>query len=444
MRNQFFAFVLVLLCAGAGFADSGKTNSTLEVLAHNAVSADAAESTAAIEELRSRGPQGLDSLLGAYVDEVKRRREGASTSPSVHWQVIASAIDRVAAQRDAYASGLYWYTDLDQAKAAARESGKPILSLRLLGRLDEELSCANSRFFRITLYANTEISRVLRERFILHWESVRPVPKVTIDFGDGRKLERTLTGNSIHYVLDSDGSPIDAIPGLYGPAAFLRELQQADQLASSLRSAKRDLERDAVLRSHHQGRLRELSTKWSLDLANAGVVNPPRRDLTVASSQDNPPRAEIAAPRAVSKALVERPLLRRTSSTRSGVEATSEDEEWARIGRLYAQDARLDDASLTLMRNKNRATYGAPGTTGAFQQAVINLERAIAEDTARNRYTFETTLHQWFAAGTLTKDLRALNEKIYSELFLTPSSDRWLGLLPADSYNGIENEGVGK
>ena len=72
----------------------------------------------------------------------------------------------------------------------------------------------------------------------------------------------------------------------------------------------------------------------------------------------------------------------------------------------------------------------------------IYFERAIAEDTARNKYTFETTIHQWFVAGTITKDLHALNEKVYSELFLTPSTDPWLGLFPADSYSGLENEGI--
>src|SRR5207302_894835 len=115
-----------------------------------------------------------------------------------------------------FTSRLYWYTDLDQAQAAAKASGKPILTLRLLGRLNEEFSCANSRFFRTVLYANAEVSQRLREHFILHWESVRPVPKVSIDFGDGRKLERTITGNSIHYILDCDGHIIDALPGLYG------------------------------------------------------------------------------------------------------------------------------------------------------------------------------------------------------------------------------------
>src|SRR5690606_2917456 len=110
---------------------------------------------------------------------------------------------------------------LEAAKAAASATGKPILSLRLLGKLTDEYSCANSRFFRTILYANESVSKQLRENYVLHWESVRPVPKVTIDFGDGRTLERTLTGNSIHYVLDAQGRVIDGIPGLYGPGAFI-------------------------------------------------------------------------------------------------------------------------------------------------------------------------------------------------------------------------------
>ena len=76
----------------------------------------------------------------------------------------------------------------------------------MLGKLTDEFSCANSRFFRTALYANKEISDYLRDNFVLHWQSVRPVPRVTVDFGDGRKLERTITGNSAHYVLDAAGS----------------------------------------------------------------------------------------------------------------------------------------------------------------------------------------------------------------------------------------------
>ncbi len=126
---------------------------------------------------------------------------------------------------------LSWFTDLGAAIAAARRTQRPILSLRLLGRLDQALSCANSRFFRRLLYPEPRIHRVLRERFVLHWQSVRAVPIVTIDFGNGKKLTKPITGNSVHLVLDSQGRPVDAIPGLMSADVFLEQLADAEQLA---------------------------------------------------------------------------------------------------------------------------------------------------------------------------------------------------------------------
>jgi hypothetical protein len=127
---------------------------------------------------------------------------------------------------------LYWFTDLDAAVAEARRTKRPILSLRLLGRLDEELSCANSRFFRKSLYVDLAINRMLRDRFVLHWQSVRPVPKVTIDFGGGRTLVKTITGNSVHLVLDSQGRPVDALPGLFSPEVFIQLLKRSAAMAT--------------------------------------------------------------------------------------------------------------------------------------------------------------------------------------------------------------------
>ena len=86
-------------------------------------------------------------------------------------------MDRVSGQYDCAASRLFWYTDFPAAQAEAKRMSKPLLSLRLLGKLDEEFSCANSRFFRTTLYANREVGDYLREHFVLHWKSVRPVPE---------------------------------------------------------------------------------------------------------------------------------------------------------------------------------------------------------------------------------------------------------------------------
>ena len=174
------------------------------------------------------GPSRLAALLDANASEISRMKAGlAAGETRPEWTRLRAAIDAAAHQRDAAWSGLYWYTSLPEALAAAKREGKPVLSLRLLGRLDEELSCANSRFFRTALYANAAISDELRRNWILHWESVRPAPKVTIDFGDGRVLTRTVTGNSLHYVLDVDGHATDVLPGLWGPEDFLRRVRGA-------------------------------------------------------------------------------------------------------------------------------------------------------------------------------------------------------------------------
>ena len=124
-----------------------------------------------------------------------------------------------------------WHTDLTEALAQARRTRRPVLSLRLLGRFDEELTCANSRFFKRMLYPEPRVARLLREAFVLHWQSVRPVPIVTIDFGDGRRITKPLTGNSLHLVIDPAGHPVDALPGLFDQETFLRLLLRAHAIA---------------------------------------------------------------------------------------------------------------------------------------------------------------------------------------------------------------------
>src|SRR3954465_9116645 len=211
MFRRFFAYPLAFLFFSLCLASPVFANSSPDALARLAVSENPSESAPAIAELRALGPEGLTVLFETYAEQIKRALSGQTVNEQ-EWQRVSAALDAVSQQRNSYASGLYWYTDFEQAKEAAKASGKPILSLRLLGNLNEEFSCANSRFFRTVLYANTDVSKYLREHFILHWKSVRPAPRVTIDFGDGRKLERTITGNSIHYVLDSNGLFVDGLP----------------------------------------------------------------------------------------------------------------------------------------------------------------------------------------------------------------------------------------
>jgi hypothetical protein len=451
MRVKLLVFTVVLSVVSSGFADSGRNSKSSEALALEALSDNVKEADAAIAALRAEGTPGLDAFLNAHAAELKSREAAlagnAPRSADQAWQRLSAALDRLCQQRDCYASRLYWYTNLDEAKAAARFSGKPILSLRLLGKLDEELSCANSRFFRIVLYANDEVSAVLRERFILHWQSVRQVPKVTIDFGDGRKLERTLTGNSIHYVLDGEGRPIDALPGLYGPRAFLRELSRVERAVTECKAARTDQERQALLRQYHVARLMQLSAEWQADVATANISSPPSRDVFNPNGGDaRPPRAQVAVGGAITKAAMERPVLRGISSSPRILDPTAEDAAWGNIAALHAQDARLDESSRMLIRAKNLGLYGGsePAARASVERAWNELERAIAKDTVRNEYVLHTKIHEWFVRAAATFDLATLNDRVYAELFLTPASDPWLGLFPGDSYTGIENDGIRK
>jgi hypothetical protein len=348
------------------------------------VAAHAAEFDVAA--LRDQGPAGLQRAID----------DGAP----------ADVIDAVAGQRHASVSHLYWYTDLNRAIEVAAAEGKPILSLRLLGNLTDELSCANSRYFRTTLYAHRRVSAMLREGYVLHWQSVRPVPRVTIDFGNGRTLMRTITGNSIHWILDSQGRPVDALPGVYAADTFMRLLEAAGDEARAV-SALDDADRASQLAAWHDQRLAAMNVAWRQDLAATNLTDQSpltdaqwlliaalRRDdvdfdrpvMSLIERQANPNAAEVM-PRAASKAMVETPLL-----------------SVAMIDRFAGN---------------------------------------IALDTVKNEYNFHRSIHAWFIEdNAAAQSVAQLNERAYDELFRTPSDDPWLGLAPPDAFAALDGGGL--
>jgi hypothetical protein len=454
-RLPAVAFVLMLaLVRSTACGDYAQLR--LLQLAREAVSAETGVARTATAALRAEGPAGLDILLQIHGDALKAHLfPGVPSKPETtddSWARLKTALDAVGAQRDCYASGLYWYTDFEQAMAAAKTAGKPILSLRLLGKLDEEFSCANSRFFRTTLYANTEVSQYLRDHFVLHWKSVRPVPRVTIDFGDGRRLERTITGNSIHYVLDAEGRVIDALPGLYGAREFIRGLERAAQAArqcSNLAAA----EREESLQAYHRGRLNTINAQWTADLARLKLPSA----LTLAGANppasSTPPPAVTAARVAVTKMPAEMPILRRTQPKSGGQGAQSpvdaDDATWAAIADIHADGAQLDPAARNLIRMKGPTAADASALTLGKRQVedpllrtMRNLERSIAEDTVRNEYLLHARIHQWLAMARRPENVEQLNRKVYAELFLTPDSDPWLGLVTPGVFSALENDGL--
>ena len=418
----------------------------LQQLALAAVSADEAAAQDAITRLRSAGPEGLAALASL---QEQYERTAAAGGTAVELRRLRSAMDAVASQRYAWASRLYWHTDIEQARAAAKHLGKPILSLRLLGNLTDEYSCANSRFFRTTLYANAEVSAYLRDHFVLHWQSVRPVPQVTVDFGDGRKLRMTLTGNSIHYVLDAEGNLVDALPGLYGPAAFLRGLHDAETIAKQLADAPAD-ERGNLLTSYHRRQFSALTEAWTTDLREIGVetaqAEAPQPPVRPAAAQGNPRAVDASVIARPKMAIEARPLELLFAGAGRRLAQLTADEHWPRIAERHAADAELDAASVELIRSQRPTAAEAGAEDGRteedrFAEMLASFRDLVALDSVRNEYLLRRQIHEWFLAGQVA-DVDSLNERVYAELFLTPKSDPWLGLLPRGTYTALESDGL--
>jgi hypothetical protein len=371
--------------------------------------------------LRARGPAALDQLLKDNADRIQAHIAGKDRANLAAWHELSATIDAVAQQKDACASGLFWYTNFDEATAVARRDHKPILSLRLLGRLDEDLSCANSRYFRTTLYPDSQIAPYLRDHFVLHWQTVRPAPVITIDFGDGRTIRRTITGNSIHYVMTPDGRVVDGLPGLYGPQAFLRHLKAAEEIAQRAAGAP---DADAILRDYHDEQARAEVEQWKDDLVNLKLIG-----------LDNEPKETLV----------------------SQFSRLTDDATWTRIGQLHADDAKLSPEALALLASKrgginsggakarDAGRLATAKTSSAGENltivAVTNLSVTIPVDTVRNEYTLHRRLHE-FLAQTINANRDSLNTWVYRELFLMPPTDPWLGLSPPDVYSALDNEGV--
>lgn len=417
--------IVVILAAYAGYAIAA--GATKEELARSAVSDDGAASRTAIAELRSMGQKGLDALIAVHSSELERF--SATGEKTDTWQRIASAIDSVAMQKDAYASGLYWYTELEEAKNVADNRNRPILSLRLLGNLNEEYSCANSRLFRSILYSNKALAAYLRENYVLHWRSVRPAPRITIDFGDGRKIERTITGNSIHYILDEHGAIIDALPGLYGPNAFLIYLKQAAAVNRSI-DGYPSADRYRALLRYRKLSFDRIKERRESAMKIAGIsLNEPGGGTDALS----------AAPIAATKmAVVDEISLLRVYDNFARFEPQIDLSDWDKLSEIYIKENGLDAASIAFIRRQNRSSGR---TESEFAGLFAKLDRFISLDTTRNDFLFRTQIYSWLNRSEV-RDLEQFNEMVYGEIFKTPSSDRWLGLYSTDVYTALDGNGV--
>lgn len=409
------------------------------ILAHGILDASPEDAALRAQSLRVYGEAALEALRKTYPNELQelKSRFLAGTPLSERLQRLRDVWRRVCAQEHAFLCELYWHTNLDAALAEARKTKKPVLSLRLLGHLDEELSCANSRFFRALLYPDPRVNRVLRNYYVLHWESVRKVPCVRLDFGDGRVVERTIAGNSIHYLLGMDGQVLDGLPGLYSPLTFTRALNRWRPMCrryNNSPSLKRSQSRDSALAQWHTSQDHEIRRAWDHALKmreRAAQQKIAAQESTARRTTDQAPYVDafVPEPLTVSKSMTERRLLRSLLPELAELEERSSEALWEFVAEWPMYRTELCEASLRLVAEMHEEDNA--------DVVLKNLIQSVSLDTVKNHFGMRRTLHEWLSKSDADRDEEALTQRVYADMFLTPLDDPYLGLIPRDRFAAL-------
>jgi hypothetical protein len=255
---------------------------------------------------------------------------------------------------------------------------------------------------------------------------------VTIDFGDGRKIERTITGNSIHYVIDPKGAIIDALPGMYSPKAFLEFLTGAKSAFNApAQSRTTPKGQYAAFRKANYERLTAERAE-ALRASKINLIEPKEPAAAV-------PTAIEAAPRAVAKMIVtnEISILDAINDDFSKYRPQVSFDDWKKLAALHAADAKIDAAGLAFIRRQTKGTVSEE----QFAGLVKNIEQFVALDTTMNDFVFRARIYGILSENT-ADNLEGINERIYSSVFLTPRSDEWLGLYSPDVYTALDGNGI--
>ena len=183
---------------------------------------------------------------------------------------------------------------------------------------------------------------------------------------------------------------------------------------------------------------------YNRDLASVGGVTPAYITISQPASSvagGSAPSAQAAARVAFGKGIVERPMLNSFQEP--------DDADWAKIAALHQDDAALDNGAQKLIRGKNPTAVEAGRVAMTKYQAedplvstLRNLQRSIAEDTVRNEYDLHTKIHQWFMNGTAPTDPKPAQFQGLCRTVPDPGIRSWLGLVPANTFTGLDDNGL--
>ena len=148
------------------------------------------------------------------------------------------------------------------------------------------------------IFSNHRVVTRLNESFVCSYESLRPVPKAEIDFGNGHRLTRTLRGNIATYLCHPDGFVLDVIPGLITPQGLVKRLDDA--------LARRQAHNDTANRPGNSEALPTPSSSPITPDLSKSFVETNLLDSLAGMGESHSPIVSAVDP---SKFAVERPLL---------------------------------------------------------------------------------------------------------------------------------------
>lgn len=231
--------------------------------------------------------------------------------------------------------------------------------------------------------SNPEVIQFLSNEVVPYWESVGPVPKVTIELGDGRVIKRTLGGNVVTYLLSASGDVYDAFPGVYTPEDYLAEIHK------TLEAIKNDSD---ILLWHKQ----EL----------ASVAKSEEMRITV------------------SKAVVESPLLNALGKGRSSQlvaknSASAFQDYTARLQDISKQAATVSELRSNVLKNLQS---NDPDEIG---------RDAVEIDSANNLKLIRPAVHLLFSSYKKLPSVQQCRDQVYEDILHVPIHDPYLGLADA-------------
>jgi hypothetical protein len=263
------------------------------------------------------------------------------------------------------------------------------------------------------LLSDPKVQKVLNRDFVTAWESVGAVPKVTIDFGNGKKMQRTLGGNTLMSVVLPDGRVIDSLPGIYTPEDFLANLQAIKGVLKMSGGVAQAEANPKDICNWHKGSASQ-GLGFAMTTSKTAVETP----LLARLLADNPVGAPVVNTNNIN--LPTRTGLITLPPTSPQVLMGSGPEPPNYAFSFEKASMRLVDKSKIPAENLPPISTSTPEAEGM---------QVIKEDSRINQQLTRPVVHLYFASlDDKLPDVATCRDTIYDKILHTPLNDPYLGL----------------